>query len=57
MNTQANPFPTHLQQVLNYLKQGHATLPPQPMAVPPAPTMPMGSVHGMLPMTAPKAGP
>jgi hypothetical protein len=33
MNQAAQPM-THLQQVLQYLKQGHATLPPQPIQVP-----------------------
>jgi hypothetical protein len=33
MNQASQPM-THLQQVLQYLKQGHAVLPPQPIQVP-----------------------
>lgn len=43
---------THLTQVLNYLKQGHQVLPPQPIRVPQFQTPIMGQ-GGHLPLTGP----
>jgi hypothetical protein len=45
---------TPLQQTLNYLKQGHATVPAQQMI---APTFnPAGNMQGQMPSAAPPIG-
>ena len=50
-NPTSNGPHTNLQMVLNYLKQGHAILPPQPTVQPPA----FSSVMGRMPQTPPQS--